>query len=334
MLGFIIHYGLYSVPAYDDVQSARRRTMQNGAEWYMKRLTEKSNFRPISGHQQTKTHHKQHYQDQDYAEFTAYFKPDAAKIEEWFKWAVKVGAEYIILTARHHEGFCLWDTQTTSFKSSIDVIQLFKDYATKYKLRFGIYYSWFEFGKSCTIDYINTVIVPQMEELKQYKPDILWFDGDWELKTKYAKQTANQIAIDLKATGVEVNDRIALGQQDLNFLGNASYRVYSDRYMPRDKPQVPWEHINTIGLSWGYNTEQEANDYKTGQQLHKLYEQVHALGGRFLLNLSVDASGGIDPNEVKSLQEFESILRSGGAHQPVPRRVPPRILPLPSRCVK
>ena len=60
--GLIIHIGLYSVPCFDDIKSLRRRKIQNGSEWYLKRLLADPNgYRPISGHKDTQLYHKNKY---------------------------------------------------------------------------------------------------------------------------------------------------------------------------------------------------------------------------------------------------------------------------------
>ena len=62
----IIHYGLYSYYAYDDISSAKKRTIQNGSEWYLGRLTDNNKYRPISGANLTKNHHNAVHNNIDY----------------------------------------------------------------------------------------------------------------------------------------------------------------------------------------------------------------------------------------------------------------------------
>jgi alpha-L-fucosidase len=108
----------------------------------------------------------------------------------------------------------------------------------------------------------------------------------------------------IKNENVMINDRIP----DTDY---ASYRVYEDRYIPVIKilPNEQWEHINTIGLSWGYNKQQKKSDYKNGQELYQLYQKVREKGGRFLLNIGPDQQGNIDVNEMNSLNELKILLQ-------------------------
>lgn len=198
-LGLFIHWGLYAVPAYDSVDSAKRRQIQNGSEWYLKRLMPQgSNDRyPTSGSNETRQFHQKQYQTQDpssyYSLFTPRFFPiepqkNTSKssetcvhpnIQKWVQTCVKLGASYAVLTSKHHDGFCLWPTQsqTTPEKKSItiDVVQQFKNACRKAGIRFGLYYSWMEFNREFDEKYMSTVVKPQLDELVHYQPDILWY---------------------------------------------------------------------------------------------------------------------------------------------------------------
>ena len=315
--GLIFHWGVYSVPAYDDPVSAKRRRTQNGSEWYMKRLLETGNYRPISGWKETQAYHKTNYFNLTYYDlarwFNTYDDQRPWNPDEWMDLAVEVGASYVILTAKHHDGFCLWPTQNTSFlsgSSKEDIIGRFKDSAERHGLRFGLYYSWSEFERGVTKDYIDNIMIPQIEELEKYQPSIWWFDGHWSILTKYAQDKINTITSRLKKNGIEVNDRIYgpkdTSFEDPNYLGNATFRVYGDRYIPQEVPTVPWEHINTIGLSWGRNIAQIEEDYKTPEELYDLWKEVRGKNGRFLLNLGPDYNGALDEYEVSALRGFAS----------------------------
>ena len=230
------------------------------------------------------------------------------------------GASYVIITAKHHDGFCLWDTKSTSQKSTnytskIDIVDRFCSSARKHGLRVGIYYSWYEFEQTCTKKYMDSCVELQIDELSKFKPDIWWFDGDWALTTKYAQNKAELLCNKLKLMNpnVEINDRIGLDpekKKDINYLGNSTYRVYGDREIPSVQPLVKWEHVNTIGLSWGYNKEQTAFDYKSADQLYAIYRKVIDKAGRFLINIGPKADGTLDDTEVEIIKEFAQVLPS------------------------
>uniref|UniRef100_A0A6C0AFA0 alpha-L-fucosidase n=1 Tax=viral metagenome TaxID=1070528 RepID=A0A6C0AFA0_9ZZZZ len=86
-----------------------------------------------------------------------------------------------------------------------------------------------------------------------------------------------------------------------------SYRVYKDRFIPDEKLKN-WQHINTIGYSWGFNKEQEEYDYKTGKELFEIYEKVKSLGGNLLLNIGPNGEGIIPKYELKALKELVGLI--------------------------
>ncbi len=70
-----------------------------------------------------------------------------------------------------------------------------------------------------------------------------------------------------------------------------------------------YQHVNTIGLSWGRNNEQKEKDYKTGEELYQLYKKVRKFDGSLCLNLGPNSDGSFDKNEVNSLLNFYSLRK-------------------------
>lgn len=306
-LGFIFHWGLYSVPGFMKVLRKER----NGTEWYLKRLTEESTFRPIAGCKETKEFHLKQYGDSSYFDLASQFTAANWNSDEWMLLCKACGASYVILTAKHHDGYCLWPTTTTKNNVVLsgprrNILAEFKAAATRHGLRFGIYYSWCEFNKTVTKQYVDEVIVPQVDELLGYGPSILWFDGHWEIKSKYANQRLTELCNKVKETGCIINDRIPGTAEDASVLGNSSYRVYGDRTILESDPLVPWESIHTIGNSWGVN--KYNNTYKSSDQLLAMYRKVADTGGKFLLNFGPDEKGDLDVKEVEIVLELKSKL--------------------------
>lgn len=312
MLGVIFHWGIYSVPAYDDMKSVARRRVKNGSEWYRGRLEEKSQFRPIAGHLSTKTHHFQNYGDKGYTEFANDFKCENLDFDQWMSLAKKMGATYVIFTSKHHDGWCNWNTKTTNFNSvntgpKRDLLLEFKNSAIKAGLEFGIYFSLVEFGKSITAEFMKTVMEPQLLELLQYNPDHLWFDGHWGLKTKISIAKVGEICEKFKKQNpeIKINDRIG----DTNIAKYASYRVFEDRFIPEFKLNEEWQSIQSISESWGYNKTQIAEHYKSGAKLYEIYTKVKEKGGTLLLNFGPKVDGNLDPLEVQSAEEFCKLIQ-------------------------
>ena len=302
--GMIIHWGIYSEPGYDDVKSARKRKIQNGSEWYLKRLTENNLFLPTSGHKETKEWHKNNYGDQDYYSFTINEQVD---VKEWIDCAKNNGAEYVILTAKHHDGYCLWPSKHAKYHTNRNIVKDFCEEAKRQGIEYGLYYSWMEFGTSITKKFIKEVIKPQINELLCYKPKRWWFDGHWEIKTDFAKREITSICRQLCNAGFYMNDRIPIAYSDQNEIKKKVIEVFEDRYVPATIPMNEWEHINTIGISWGFNGQQEEKDYKSGKELHDLYTKITKMNGKFLLNIGPDRDGMINKNELNSLKEFAKL---------------------------
>lgn len=304
-MGFIFHVGLYSFFAYDDINSAKRRTIQNGSECYYDRLISESRFSKNTINK-TQLYHKTFGDNCDY--FKAPLHITRESIADWLDLCLRCKARYAIITARHHDSFCLWPTQTTERKSNNDIVQIFKDECLKRNLLFGIYYSWYEFETPMTIKYFNEVCIPQLNELLQYSPTFLWFDGDWVIKQKAIISKIREIVTYIKSLGIYINDRISTELMEL-----ASYSVLDGKTCDRAHPKeyrLNWQHINTIGISWGYNKMQTKNEYKDGKELMSIYLKTVNLGGSFLLNLGPKHDGNLDENEVNSIQEFIEILNA------------------------
>ena len=149
----------------------------------------------------------------------------------------------------------------------------------------------------------------------KYRPRYLFLDGHWNVTTKYANKKTQELCTFAKSMidGLEINDRIGGSKEvkqlysNRNYLGLSTYRTYNDREIPAVKPDIPWEHINTVGLSWGRNKQQKEKDYKTGDQLLEIYNKVNSIEGRFLLNLGPNADGTLDEKETSRIYDFANL---------------------------
>lgn len=297
-LGFIFHVGLYSYFGYDEIESARKRKIQNGSEWFLARI-QPQQYRKISGSEHALIYYNQFRLDY----FKAPFLIERSSIQQWLDICVSCRASHVLITAKHHDGYCLWNTQTTENKSYNDVVLIFKQEAELRGLQFGIYYSWFEFLKPFNITYFNNICLPQIYELLRYNPGMIWFDGDWKITQKSIIEQINTLVRNIKSMGISVNDRITKENSNL-----ANYYVGPDRNIPETQMQN-WQHINTIGISWGYNREQQLKDYKTGKYLFDLLCHVSNNGGCLLLNIGPKHNGELDQNEVKALRDFSELIK-------------------------
>jgi alpha-L-fucosidase len=146
---------------------------------------------------------------------------------------------------------------------------------------------------------MNKIMIPQINELCKYKPDYWWFDGEWEIKTKIAKQTISNIVRHLRKTSI-VNSRVA----DNNF----DIKIFGDRKYPDKLPTFNWEYIFTIAHSWGYNLKHEDKDYINGKEMYELYKKAQNMNGNFLINFGPKMDGTLDNRELKSYKDFLNYL--------------------------
>lgn len=298
-IGVIIHYGLYSVPAFDS--DPARRSIKNGSEWYYKRLTETGKYRPVSGWKETQTFHKKHYDGNDYFSFREGITITEDKVEMWIQQAVAIKAKYVIITTKHHDGFCLYSSKINPH-SEQDVVGWVAKHARAAGLKFGAYYSWMEWPTSFTKTYMEEVVEPQINEIqKKYKPDIWWFDGNWAIKSQVCKDKVALICKKLRKANsqVQMNDR---GAEDF-----ATFQSF-EKKLPENNVGGKWEYIDTIGDSWGYNAHAKKEKYKSGKDLYQSCRKVTSMGGNFTINIGPKADGSLSKNEAAALKDLGKLL--------------------------
>nr|WP_294870842.1 alpha-L-fucosidase [uncultured Pedobacter sp.] len=237
--------------------------------------------------------------------------------EEWVKLIKESGAKYTVITTKHHDGVSLWDTKgidaTTTLKQSAarkDVITPFIKEVKKSGLKTGIYFSlpdwshpdydgftrdrkryklseepkrWDKFQK-----YLHT----QMNELSvNFKPDLLWFDGDWEHSAE--EWQAGKISADLK----KYNPNIIINSR-LNHHGD--YET-PEQGIPVLKPNSEyWELCYTMNDSWGYQPYDFK--YKSPNMIVRTLVDCISMGGNLLLDIGPKADGTIAAKQVDILK--------------------------------
>jgi alpha-L-fucosidase len=154
--------------------------------------------------------------------------------------------------------------------------------------------------------YFKEYCMQQIKELVLYNPKHMWFDGDWKITQKAIREYIKNMALNMKKKGIIINDRLGIKDEDYSCC---DYRVFSDRYIPKEKLDIKWQHVNTIGYSWGYNKEQTKKDYKSGQQIYQLYNTIVELGGELLINIGPDSDGNIIKDEVNAIEYLSSNIK-------------------------
>ncbi len=320
--GIFIHWGLYSVPAWGPTKNVG--IYEKYAEWYWYSLT---NPKRESYQQFNDFHDRVYGEDFAYQDFVRDFTCDMFEPEEWARVFEQAGAKYVVLTSKHHEGYCLWPSQyswnwnagdTGPHRDLAgDLIQ-----AVRAKdLKMGFYYSlyeWFNPLYHADVEkYVDTHMLPQMKELvTHYKPDVFWPDGEWDhphdvwRSTEFLAWLYNESPV---KDHVVVNDR--WGKETRSKHGGyytTEYDLVHQENAGDSEIHHPWEECRGIGTSFGFNRNEYLDNYSTSEELvHILIDKV-ARGGNLLLNIGPTADGRIPVIMQQRLKDMGDWLEING----------------------
>jgi alpha-L-fucosidase len=315
--GIFIHWGVYSVPAWCDGWYA---------EWYY-RLIQEGN----SGSPTMIAHHEKTYgADFKYPRFASKFKAEKYDPRDWAKLFNEAGARYVILTSKHHDGFCLWDSPDSKGWNAVDagpkkdLIAPLAQAVRDENMKFGLYISMMEWDHGDNLpgnrypknsdEYVEKHLMPQMKDMvKKYQPSIVWPDGEWDKPSSYWRSEeflawfANNAA---NKDQVVWNDR--WGKETRGEHGSFYTTEYGKH--GREGGAHPWEENRGIGGSYGYNSWYEDRDdrYPSTQELLDVFVNVLSRGGNFLLNIGPKADGTIIDVFQNRLRDFGRFLRANG----------------------
>ncbi len=276
---------------------------------------------PLSwGRAGRKPHHKKDNQkkgipEQEYNDTYKTFNPTKFNADEWVKLWKESGARYFVFTAKHHYGFCMWDTKTTDFNImntpyGKDVMKELADACHKYNMKLFWYYSEPDWTNELyrqdlpSKEYNEKILYPQITELMNNYGEIagIWFDGlgknpvTWD-SPKMLKiiRTANPHAI--------TNHR--LGPKDWH-MGDFDG---PERGIGRFQTNRPWETCDVIGGGWGYMGEKQAMPYS---DVIKLFTKIVGNGGNLLLDTGPRPDGSIIESHAKRYKEIGTYLKKYG----------------------
>jgi len=299
--GIFIHWGLFSVPSWGPTKGD---VYEKYAEWYWYRINPNGKISASF----VDFHNKMYGTKFLYQDFVTDFKAELFNPDQWAEIFKNAGANYIVLTSKHHEGFALWPSAESANWNSVDVGphrdlcgELTKSVKT-IGLHMGFYYSLYEWFnplfKSNISKYVDDHMIPQLKDLvTRYEPDILWTDGEWDYPSETWKSTTflswlyNESNV---KNSVVVNDR--WGNDTRSKHGGfytTEYDLVGDQNTKGNKFDHSWEECRGIGSSFGYNRNENLEDYETSESLvHMLVEKV-ARGGNLLLNVGPTSDGRI-----------------------------------------
>ena len=264
---------------------------------------------------------------QVYAMLTHTFNPTSFDAEFIVKTAKKAGMKYLVVTTKHHEGFCLWDSKYTNFDVmntpfKRDIVKELSDACRKHDIRFGTYYSiidWHHPSQERNIDgsgpsrwsqirmktgrkdeYIVYMKNQIKELIDNYDTDIMWFDGDWvewwNMKTgmnmyNYIRQLKPEIII---------NNRVAKRNVFKKDFGTP------ENFHLDNPVEYEWEACYTMNNSWGFKWSDD--DWKKPREIYEKLIEINSRGGNLLLNIGPDGQGKVPQESVEILLKVGEML--------------------------
>ncbi len=245
-------------------------------------------------------------------------KPGFAR--EWARLAKAAGMKYMVLTTKHHEGFCLWDTQQTDYNAvrlgpKRDLVREYVEAARAEGLRVGFYYSLMDWhhpdGIACKDDesarqrFVAFTRGCVRELLSNYgKIDILWYDVSWPLPTPQAWDSfrLNAMARDLQPE-IIINDR----SQTPEDFGTP------EEHIKAASGGRAWEACMTFNGSWGWQ-QTPPEDWHSARKVIDMLRTCTAGGGNLLLNIGPHPDGTVPAEAVERLSTVGRWLETyGGA---------------------
>lgn len=279
--GMFIHWGLYS-------QLGRHEWVMN-----MERI-------PVS----------------EYEPLADTWKPTPGAPRKWAKLAKQAGMRYMVMTTKHHEGFCLFDTKLTDYNAvkhgpGRDLVAEYVEAARAEGLRVGFYYSLMDWhhpdGAICKkdeaarrrfVDYTHGLVRDLMTNYG--KIDILWYDVNWPLDAEGIEGAKLSAMARQLQPDILINNRTGLPED----FGTPEQQI-----TPETGGRA-WEACMTFNESWGYTPIDI--DYKSTRNVVGMLRTVAAGGGNLLLNIGPTPEGDVPEPCKKALIETGEWLRQYG----------------------
>lgn len=299
--GMFIHWGIYSIPA----GMWKGKKVPGIGEWIM---------------------HRAKIPVKEYEPLAKKFNPMKFNARQWVRLAKNAGMKWMVITAKHHDGFCMFNTKLTDYNIveaapfQRDPLKELAEACSDEGMRLGFYYSqtldWHHpdgVGNNWDYDpedknfskYLQDYVKPQLRELlTAYGPvAVLWFD----IGTPTPEQ-----ARDLRdwvhkfQPDTIVSGRIRPWEEE----GIGNYREFGDNEIPGGKVDGDWETPATINDTWGFKS-YDHNWKSAAILIHKLVEIV-SKGGNYLLNVGPTAEGIIPQPSVDRLAAVGEWLKVNG----------------------
>lgn len=323
-LGIFIHWGLYSIPAYAPVTwelgevEADENWFSNNpyAEWYYNSIGIKKG--PSYDY-----HIKKYGEEFAYSDFADQWKAENFDPSEWADIFQKAGAKYVVLTTKHHDGFCLYDSKYTDYTSAKrgpkkDLFGDLTDAVREKGLKMGAYYSgiidWSVYFEPITDNHFLKDQVPQtfayadyaynqvMELIDAYHPSVLWNDIGWPVHGEHM----------LPSLFAHYYNTVEDGVVDDRWNGLWHDFVSKEYQLGEISREAKWEMCRGMGLSFGYNEMESEKDLLTTNALIAMLADTVSNNGNLLINIGPKADGTIPGSQVERLLKLGKWMEING----------------------
>lgn len=347
-VGISAHWGVYAVPGWTPKKDTPYGVAY--AEWYWMWLQQNP---------AVKTYHKETYGDANYDDFIngtknlktgeidGFFTEDF-DAEAWMQLFKDAGAKYFFITSKHHDGYCLWDTDYTDRSSAKsgpyrDLLEELVNAARKLDMKVGFYYSFYEwfnpiydekaksenpnyFGLKDLKDennngilneYVDDYMIPQLKELiDKFQPDCLYFDGEWEHGFEYwrGREIIAYYYNQAHARGQEVlvNDRFGQAKEGLPDTRGRHGDLFHVEYFANIDRTNAWAMWRGFGNSYGYNRNEAESNILTIKETIQEVVNVVSDNGNIEFNIGPKADGTLADFEVERLEAMGKWLKVNG----------------------
>ena len=236
----------------------------------------------------------------EYEKLADAWKPKARPMREWAKLAVEAGMKYMVLTTKHHDGFCLWDTGQTNYNSvrrgpRRDLVREYVETCREHGLKVGLYYSLLDWhhpdGAKCAVDkeararFLEFTRGCVRELMTDYgRIDVLWYDGVWPFNNAegWDSERLNATVRRLQPA-ILVNNR-AMTPED---FGTPEERVQAE------KQGRAWEACMTFNGAWGYYPAIPDEAWRTPRDVITMLRTATAGAGNLLFNIGPEPDGSV-----------------------------------------
>jgi alpha-L-fucosidase len=250
------------------------------------------------------------------------FDPTNFNATQWVRIAKDAGMKYMILTAKHADGFLLWDSKVDAYNIGAtpfqrDVCAELARAAHRQREKIGWYFSPMDWRdpdcRSANNDRFVKKIQAELRELLSHygKIDVLWFDSDgrpgvWDPTNTYALVRRLQ-------PRMLINNRLEMQTQD-HWLHQGTLRPNEDFYTPEQRigaydDKTPWETCMTLGTQWSWKPDDQI---KSPGEVIRILAQCAGGDGNLLLDVGPMADGRIEPRQVETLKKIGAWLDKNG----------------------